>query len=171
MEFIIRPALLGDAGAIALVHVESWRSTYAGIVPDSHLASLNINRRASMWRNSIMRGGGLIFVTETERGVEGFVTGGALRDPIEGYDAEMYAIYLLREWQRQGMGRALVRALAGALVERGHKSMAVWVLDKNPAVGFYQRLGGIQIAQKGIEIGGMRLEELGFGWPTLDALV
>ena len=30
----LRPARPGDAAAIAKVHVETWRATYAGIVPD-----------------------------------------------------------------------------------------------------------------------------------------
>lgn len=35
---IIRPARPGDENRIARVHVESWRSTYKGIVPDEVLA-------------------------------------------------------------------------------------------------------------------------------------
>ena len=34
---IIRPDDVSDAVAIARVHVDSWRTTYAGIVPDDYL--------------------------------------------------------------------------------------------------------------------------------------
>jgi hypothetical protein len=47
--------------------------------------------------------------------------------------------------------------------------MLVWVLSENPAVSFYKRLGGMQIADKSIEIGGTSLEESAFGWPSLEA--
>jgi hypothetical protein len=47
----------------------------------------------------------------------------------------------------------------------------VWVLEKNPAVGFYSRLGGSPIAQKKIEIGGVELQEIALGWPSLESLI
>jgi HAD superfamily hydrolase (TIGR01509 family) len=37
----VREATPADAGAIARVHIESWRSTYRGIVPDEYLESLS----------------------------------------------------------------------------------------------------------------------------------
>lgn len=38
---LTRKAALEDAPGIANVHVDSWRSTYKGIVPDTYLASLS----------------------------------------------------------------------------------------------------------------------------------
>jgi hypothetical protein len=38
----IRIATAADAAAIAITHVESWRETYTGIVPDHVLAGLSI---------------------------------------------------------------------------------------------------------------------------------
>ena len=46
MDFLIREAAVNDATAIAQVQVESWRTTYAGIVPDAFLASLSVETRA-----------------------------------------------------------------------------------------------------------------------------
>jgi hypothetical protein len=46
--------------------------------------------------------------------------------------------------------------------------MVVWVLERNlPAVSFYKRIGGLQIAQREIEIEETALSELAFGWPVL----
>ena len=66
MEFRIRRAVAADAVAIARVHVESWRSTYAGIVPEEILASLNLDDRAEMWERMLAAEDGLIFVAEDE---------------------------------------------------------------------------------------------------------
>ncbi len=49
MRVAIRAARLEDAGAIAHVHVESWRTTYAGIVPDAYLAGLDEILRTRLW--------------------------------------------------------------------------------------------------------------------------
>ena len=37
----IRAAKPADAGSLARVHVDSWRSTYTGILPDEFLAGLS----------------------------------------------------------------------------------------------------------------------------------
>ena len=36
----IRPAEIDDAAAIARVHVDTWRSTYAGIIPQHYLGDI-----------------------------------------------------------------------------------------------------------------------------------
>lgn len=168
MEYVIRAAVVEDAPAMARVHVESWRTTYSGIVPDAYLASLSVDARIELWREHLAAGNSPIFVAEASSGVFGFASGGPLRAALSGYHGELYAIYLLREHQRQGAGRCLVRALAESLRGAGFASMAVWVLERNPAVSFYKALGGVQIARQPIEIGGAALDELAFGWPSLD---
>ena len=49
----IRPATAGDAAALARVHVDSWRTTYRGIVPDEALAHLSYERREQLWANQL----------------------------------------------------------------------------------------------------------------------
>jgi hypothetical protein len=61
--------------------------------------------------------------------------------------------------------------LASALQSKGFTSMLVWMLEQNPSVSFYERLGAVQIARKIINIGGADLQELAFGWPSLDRLI
>ena len=167
----IRQARIEDASSIASVHVQSWKTTYAGIVPDPYLASLNAESRTQNWREQLSRGAATILVVEDDVGVFGFVCGGKLRDEIDGFDAELYAIYLLQERQKRGVGRALTRRLAGILHEQGFRSLIVWVLEKNPAVEFYRHLGGASVATKPIEIGGVPLTEVAFGWPSLGTLL
>ena len=69
MNFTIRPARIDDASAIALVQVESWRTTYAGIVPDDYLASLNVELRAQSWREHLQAGAALLLVAEDDWGM------------------------------------------------------------------------------------------------------
>lgn len=163
----IRKASVEDAAAIASVHVASWRSTYAGIVPDAYLDSLDVGARTTAWSEQIAAQKAIFLVAQCDGEVCGFVCGGALREAIPGYDAELYAIYLLKELQGKGIGRGLTCALVQALRAGGFNSMIVWVLEKNPAVEFYRRLGAISIARKKIEIGGIELDEAALGWPDL----
>jgi GNAT superfamily N-acetyltransferase len=168
---MIRKAKVQDAGAIAHVQVETWKTTYVGIVSDVFLTSMDEEERTQRWQEQILADTISILVAEDETGIFGFAAGGEVRERLDDYDAELYAIYLLRERQRQGVGRILGLALASALQSRGSTSMLVWVLEQNPSVSFYERLGAVQIARKIINIGGADLQELAFGWPSLDRLI
>lgn len=169
MDVTIRPATIADAAAIAQVHVASWRTTYAGIVPQAYLDSLDVTARTHSWSEQILAAGSIFLVAQDVDGLVGFICGGALREPIPGYDTELYAIYLLRSCQGQGTGRRLTIALSDSLRAAGFRAMVVWVLERNPAVGFYMRLGATHLARKQLEIGGAMLDEIALGWPSLDA--
>ena len=52
---VIRPAQLDDALAMARVHVDTWRTSYVGIVPDEHLANLSYERCQANWIEHLSR--------------------------------------------------------------------------------------------------------------------
>jgi GNAT superfamily N-acetyltransferase len=166
---LIRPAVEQDALAISHVHVESWRTTYAGIVPEEYLASLNEAERVLLWREWLTRDI-QTYIADLDGKIVGFISGGAIREPVPTYDAELYAIYLLQPAQRQGIGTALLKELAESLLSRGFKSMIVWVLEKNPGKDFYAKSRAQLVAAKDIQIAGMTRSEVCYGWPDLEAI-
>jgi GNAT superfamily N-acetyltransferase len=166
---IVRRAGAGDERGMAEVHVESWKTTYQGIVSDEYLESLKIEEREESWKRGIFHS--VAFVAEEERGIVGFANGGPERSGIyPDYDGELYAIYLLKECQGQGAGQELVRQIAIALNKAGFRSLLVRVLRDNPSRYFYEALGGIRIGAERIEIGGDLHEEWVYGWPDLSDL-
>ncbi len=168
---LIRPAVPEDAGAIARVHVAAWQTTYRGLMPDAILDSLSVERRRDWWQ-TIIGGPEQVEVVIAEDGgkLVGFASYGAERENDPVYRGELHAIYLLQEHQGQGLGRLLIRASAEGLLRRGLNSMLVWVLSTNPARSFYERLGGVYLREKPLEIGGAVLQESAYGWPDLQAL-
>jgi GNAT superfamily N-acetyltransferase len=117
----VRAATLQDASAISHVHVQSWLTTYAGIVPDDYLSSLNEAERVPLWREWLVRDIH-VYVAELDGQVVGFVSGGQIREPLQEYDAELFAIYLLKRAQGIGIGTALLRKLAGSLNDRASRA-------------------------------------------------
>lgn len=165
----IRAATAEDARAIARVHVESWRTTYAGIVPDAYLAGLDEILRVKLWQEWL--GGDTVILVAERRGeVVGFAHAGKIREAIESADAELYSLYLVKEAQGRGIGRVLLRQLAEVLQEQRFKSLALWVLERNRARMFYEKCGGRMAVSKVIEIGGARLMEVSYWWPELTVL-
>jgi GNAT superfamily N-acetyltransferase len=171
MAITIREGNLQDAAAIAHVHVQSWKSTYPGIVPAEFLDALQETEQTEKWRQWFLTAPMSVFVAEDENGIFGFANGGAVRGQVGEYDAELYAIYLLQSAQGRGAGRSLTQAMAAALHRKGHKRLLVWVLEQNPSAGFYQHLGAVPVARRVIDLGGIELPELALGWPALDGLL
>jgi ribosomal protein S18 acetylase RimI-like enzyme len=166
-----RRAVVADAAGIALVHVDTWRSTYRGIVPDERLSNLSYERSQRMWEKILSDPKGTMIVAEDVPGhVAGFANCGPARDN-SNFDGELYAIYVLQSVQGRGVGKMLVLSAARELRARGFDSMLVWVLAQNPFKRFYERLGGEQVGSKDIVIGGKTLKELGYGWRSLDSLI
>lgn len=170
----IRTATPEDANAIAQVHVAAWRSTYRGLLPDDLLANLSEADRAQYWREEAQAIGadptrGTILVAEAEDGaLAGFASAGPEREPDAGFDAELYAIYLLEDHQGRGLGRRLVERVVEWMRGLGHRSMRVWVLEGNPAEAFYRRLGGKRVETKVIRIGNEDYNEVAYGWESLE---
>lgn len=168
----VRPAREDDIPCIARVHVESWRTTYRGIVSDSFLAGLSCQKQEDRHRRHMAQPGSVHFVAELPHdGIVGFLSGGRERSGDIHFPGELYAIYLLDPYRRQGIGSALVQQWAASLRRTALNSALVWVLaDNKPAVTFYQRLGGKLLRERIIEIGGASLRELAYGWDDLSAL-
>jgi ribosomal protein S18 acetylase RimI-like enzyme len=170
---LIREATESDAAGVAKVQVDSWRTTYKGIVPDSYIASLSYENRVPRWEEFLAAlEEQFAFVAETdEKEIIGFVSGGKNRDDDATYQGELYAIYLLESYQRRGTGRLLVEALAERLLRKNLFSMIVWVLAENPSRAFYESLGGKYVTEKVLSIGGAPLLEVAYGWDELNSLL
>ena len=172
---IIRKAQPTDASAIAKVHVDSWRTTYAGIIPADFLATLSYERREASWRETLAAPDSSRFtiVAEDAKGeIVGFASGGPEREGDPLYQGELYAIYLRQSQQRQGLGRQLTAAVVERLLQRGLPSMLVWVLaDNQSARAFYETLGGQPLNhEKELTIGGASLIEVAYGWSDIHSL-
>jgi GNAT superfamily N-acetyltransferase len=174
----IRLATPEDAPALGSMHVASWRETYAGLLPDTMLSSLSIEARAAAWvqimREPATAGATVIYLAEHEGTIIGFGSCGAQRTEglkDKGYDGEVSAIYVLREFQKRGIGTHLFRAISSHLTRSGICAAALWVLRDNlSARRFYARLGGKVIAGREDIRDGTVLVELAYGWPDLKEL-
>jgi ribosomal protein S18 acetylase RimI-like enzyme len=171
MISLVRRAGPEDAAGIARVHVATWRTAYRGLLPDDFLASLNESAYSERWRRTLSGAADRVYVAENADAVIGFASGGKERAGEGGYSGELYAIYVLSEAQGHGHGRRLVQAVVGGLRELGLPNMIVWVLrDNMPARRFYEGLGGTYVREQPITIGSTLLQEVAYGWPSLDGV-
>jgi GNAT superfamily N-acetyltransferase len=170
----IRRATPDDARAIGTVHVSSWRTTYPGIVDQSYIDTLSVDARTAAWLDRLGRpdetGPDVLIAESALHGLVGFVSGGHIREPRVGFDAELHAIYLLKEHQGAGLGRRLVHEWAALALARGLHAAVVRVLAANPACAFYEQLGAELIREASLTIGGKQYPERWYGWRDLGRL-
>ena len=165
---IIRNACPSDAPGIARVHVESWRTTYPGIMPQEHLDSLSLPGHEDTWAMRLSDDSETrphVLVAEAEGGeIVGFVSGGPSKTSDPEFGAEVYSLYLLQSQQGRGLGRELTRGLARCLAADGHKTLLIWVNASNPARGFYEAMGGVNARTGQRTIRGVTYDDVGYGW-------
>ena len=167
----IRTATSGDAPGIARVQVVTWQQTYRGILPDSFLDGLDVERSAESWRSVVADRRRVTHVVDS-MGIVGFCTSGPSRGDPSGFRGEVEAIYVHPAEQGQGFGTALVHAAMDWLAAKRLTPVLVWALEANSrAHGFYQSLGARRLDTRLLRIADALYPEVGFGWPDGDAPV
>ena len=161
-----REASVADCEAVAKVHVRSWRESFAGLVPQSFLDKMSIEKRAKAFEKGFSAESYKMFVAETPHGIVGFADFGEPRENI-GYEAELYAIYLLPEFQRKGIGERLFYLGVENFIRSGKNSMYLFALEVSPYKSFYEKMGGRIVGRKRIEIEGAPYDEVIYGWDRL----
>lgn len=169
---IFRQPTIADIPEMARVHVQTWRTTYRGIIADSFLENLSLQKHIERHQKYMALASSIYFVAEAEgQGLVGFLSGGPKRDESFAQSGELYAINILEQHRRSGIGTAMTRQWARSLQSAGIDSGYVWVLaDNQPAVAFYEKLGAKFVREQMIQIGGQSLRELAYGWDDLHAL-
>jgi GNAT superfamily N-acetyltransferase len=175
-DVLIRRGVIDDAAPASRMHAETWRISYRGLVPDALLDQLSPDRWETGWRRgfgSTTDPARVVFVAEIARRIVGFAGAGRPRAGApRGYRGEVYALYVHPTQQGRGIGRALLKAAAERLVERGLVPIVIWTLFNNPrSRGFYEALGGAVIGEKRELFDGYELHEVGYGWKDAAPLV
>lgn len=171
--FFIRKARLDDAEAIADIHVTSWKSTYVDLLDEKDLSNMTFENRKILWETKlqVQKKNQCTFVIHNEEKIAGFISGGPERTKRFNYESEIYTIYLLPEYQKQGLGTRLLRVFAEEMKQQGHQSLLVWILKKNPSSRFYERYNAKSVGEEETSIGEGIYQETAYGWEHIDELL
>ena len=170
----MRRADATDAEAIARIHVEAWRETYSGLLPDPVVTFQTVGARTALWRDVLADGEDADNAVFLAAG-RGFVACCAQRDAAlrdAGYAGEISALYTRRAAQGRGLGRYLFLAAMTHLAARGLRGAALWVLASNaPARAFYERIGGRLAGAREDVIHHHAMDDVAYGWPDIDRVL
>lgn len=165
----VRTAQAVDAAGIARVYVDSWRSAYAGILPDDLLIRLNRKSQTQQWARQLgcRRDRQIVLVAELDGQIIGFGSCGPARKAALPHAGEVYTLYVAPGCHDLGIGRKLLHLMFMALRARGITSALVWVLAENPARFFYEAMGGCRVAERDEAAWNTVLHEVAYGWSDL----
>lgn len=114
----VGPATARDVAGISFVHVDSWRFTYRGLVPNEFLEGLSVEQRVPVWTALVAdeTSTSALLVLEDATEVIGFSHFGPSRDEdADGATGEVTSIYLLKSSWRRGGGTLLLDSITTAM--------------------------------------------------------
>ncbi len=140
LTFRLREPCSDDVEALARVHVQAWRETYADQLPEEFFGEQALDFRRRIWHRIIadVAPESSTVLAEREGQVVGFAHAGRPASPEQPppADRELFMIYLLEAHHGCGAAQAMLDAVLG------NAPAFLWVAAINPrAQAFYRRNG------------------------------
>jgi len=169
-------ARAGDAAALARVYVDTWRTSYAGILPDHVLLTMDASVHEIRFARWIDQQSDRLFVLAARSSslrtggdrIVGLASAGHARGR-PATTGEIYTLYVDPDWQGLGIGRSLLRSCMARLRGAGFRQAILWVLADNPSRFFYEAAGGIRAAERVERMWNTDLREVSYVWTELGA--
>ncbi|GGP18477.1 GNAT family N-acetyltransferase [Silvimonas iriomotensis] len=138
----IRPAVLADAPAIAVIHIAAWQAAYKQIVAPGFLATMNLQARTQRWQRNLSRPWpGFLVALDSDEAVVGWIGYGADNEVPPDCGA-IKGLYIAPAHWGAGHGAALLHAALYALRRQGWRHAGLVVLEANRmARAFYEKHG------------------------------
>lgn len=160
----IRHAAQSDFQGIAAIHAESWKDSYASVLPAEFLAKQIDIDIAKHWSEIQIQNEDLLLVAEDDILV-GFVAIWCRTIPF------IDNLHVKPSYRSKGTGSALMKAAAKELINKGNRTAFLWVFESNEkAIRFYERLGGVQKEQAQKAVFGHKVLSRKIEWDDLTAI-
>lgn len=161
-DYVIRKNRYEDQEQMAHIKVDGWKNAYDRIISSSYLTALNYKEQTERYQASFEEYKDYVFVAV--RGDE--VLGYSCFNPtpnVDNFDSELVSLYIKPNEIGKGIGTELFIATCKQLISLGKSNMIIWCLsDNDPAIQFYEKLGGKIVKTKDAKIGDNNYKEFGF---------
>ncbi len=142
----VRTAVVKDAHRMVEINVQTWKTAYAGLLPDEFLQKRKVTEeRIQKLAEQIAQGQYIILAAEVDNSVVGYLCGGMARDKNYPYAYELSAFYVLKEYQHCGVGQMLFDEFKARI--NSQSFYAYMLKGNNLALRFYQKNGGVEMPQ------------------------
>jgi GNAT superfamily N-acetyltransferase len=135
-----------DCLDMAIVKKQIWNTTYRGIYPNESLDNFDIDRNVSTFEKIIDNPDIKLFVVLDRDKVIGFMDIGKPFRQYMNYNQELGLLYILKEYQRRGLGKLLMNVARETVKSNGYNEFLVSCNVSNVnGQKFYEAMDGVII--------------------------
>jgi len=144
-----RKAVMTDCYELALLKGKVWNTTYQGIYSQEKLTGYGVEKNKKIFETIVENPEISIYVATDMDKIVGFMTCGKPYKPFLEYGQEIGLLYILKEYQRKGIGREFFYIARRLVKERGYKEFFLSVNRRNyDAQKFYLAMGGTVLCEE-----------------------
>ena len=158
-SFSFRDAVKEDIPQLGKLHAITWAETY-------NARQANVGLRQHQWHKTFTDENDgswfCIVVINNKNEMVGFAKGKTFKDKSSSVlHGDLNKIYLLRDYQRLGLGKKLFGIVVKRFLSKGANDMTLFGVPQNPSCAFHQAMGGERLySKKGTFDGGYRWQDL-----------
>ena len=147
-SFTFRDAVKEDIPELGKLHAITWAETYNAKNP-------NIQLRQYQWHKSFTEENDgswfCIVIANKKNELVGFAKGKMDKDKNSvDLHGDLNKIYLLKDYQRLGLGKKLFRLVVQRFLDMGVNYMTLFGVPQNPSCSFHEAMGGERLySEKG----------------------
>ena len=142
-NIVYRKATVEDCYSIAELKGIVWNTTYKGIYSDETLSGYDVKKNEQILQNIVNNSEIEIYVATDNDIIVGFMTCGKPYKPFRQYEQEVGLLYILKEYQKRGIGKVFFEIARKQVKEAGYDEFMVAVNSQNVnAIQFYLAMGG-----------------------------
>ncbi|MGD9051324.1 MAG: GNAT family N-acetyltransferase [Desulfobacterales bacterium] len=161
---LIRRIQPSDRPHLAAVQIESWKDTYADVLPAAYLAEQVTEDLQRHWRTVIIQPEDIVRVAEDDA-IIGFISVWCRPDPF------IDNLHVKPAQRSKGVGSKLLVSAARQMRRQGHSSAYLWVFEKNRrAIELYSRLGAVRTEHALKNIFGHKVPCVKMVWSSISVL-
>lgn len=144
MDYLVRLAKLNDCEELSKLKQKVWQETYRGIYSDSKIDNYDYEENKNKFINIINNPDIFLYVVEDNSKLVGYMDCGIPLRPYKDYEQEIGLLYLLKDYQRKGIGKELFNIGYNKIKENGYNEFFISCNKYNVnAQEFYKKMGGV----------------------------
>ena len=164
MNVRIREVEKDDLKAVSDIIVRGWQTAYMGIVDDTFLDNLCVEKTYQRLLTNYKENG--FIVAECENKIVGICRyrfGDFYKNQYDSVDYELCALYVKPELKRNVIGKCLVSYVMNDFKQNGCFKMILWCFKYNfPSRAFYESLRGFYCGENITVKGDQKYKEVGY---------
>ncbi len=153
-----------DLPHIAALQTQSWKDSYAGVLPEAYLADQLAVDLARHWSKVEIQPDDVVRVAEAGE-IIGFIAIWCRPDPY------IDNLHVIPSKRSKGIGSKLMESAARQLIRQGYRTAYLWVVASNEqAIRLYERLGGVRTEHALKDLFGHEVPSVKVEWSDISSL-